>query len=254
MRRNQPSISGASRLDNSPNARLKSLWKILFLPALIILTSCSNKEKIGEMSLQIESLSMESEYHADTNGVYQLISKKFETRYQGWLNNIQVIDKVDTDEELPDRSAGEYTSFSLQWNDNGSVSIRQLMKTNMDETVPGAAPFIWDKTYEMEFVKGTREDFEAGQIISLQLTEASSNQAKKDLGEKMKETYGNLTEEVIRQALRGKGLDDSSIETETEVVSFSVLNTPFEISKSHCRENTKNSESFEIRTTLYSLD
>lgn len=263
MRTNQPCINGAAYVGKPTNAHLESLLKICLITALFTLTSCSQKEKIesetekieiGKMSLKMDSLSGESQYQVDTNGVYQLVSKKFEIQYQGWLRDVKVIDKVSIDEELPDQSAGEYTSFSLQWNDNGSVSIRQFSKINMDEMVPGADPWIWDKTYELEPVEGTREDFDAGRTISLQYTEESFNQAKQDAIAKIKDTYGELMAQIIRQASLDKGLDDSSIETETEVVSFSMLYTPMEVSKIRCIEKNKNSESVEIRTILYMVD
>lgn len=227
-----------------------TLRNIATMFAVFALTSCSKKEKVTEIAIEMDIVSYEGEYHATSSGAYQISSNKIETRLQLMADGVKVSDETDTDEELPDKSAGEFDSLSFEWKDNKTLKIREFSQENMDDALSGAPPFKWDHTYELEILSGSREDFDAGRTISVRYTEASMKQLREDLG-KYIETYFSEFAPILLEEAAGGGIDMASTEIESELEIVTIANTPCELSKSKCIINSKNDQNIRIKWILY---
>ena len=227
-----------------------SLWKTGILAAVFALTSCSKKEKIAELSIELDILSYEAEYYSTSDGTYQLSSNKVKMRSQSWIDSVKESDETETDEEVPDKSAGEFDSVSFEWSDSGTLKMREFIQENMDDVIPGAPPSKWDHTYELEVVKGSKEDFDAGRTISVRYSQASLKQAEKDFGKKIEAYFSEIALIILKQAA-GSDVDMTSSQLESELVTVTTANSLSELSKSKYIIDSENSANVRFKWTLF---
>ncbi len=224
--------------------------KVAGLTALLALTSCGKKEAVSAFTIEIDMLSYEAEYHPDPSGTYQLSSNKTKIRSQVWTDGVKDNDETETDEELPDKSAGEFDSMSFKWKDDQTIEVREFYQESMDDILPDAPPLIFDDVYELEITSGSKADFEAGRAISVQYTAASLAQLEKDLVKEIDAYFVQLAPIILKQAAGG-AIDMSSSRIESEVEAVSINNVPSEFSKGKFQINTDDFANIRMKWSLY---
>ena len=238
--------------------KIYSLCKTGILAAVFAFTSCSkkekiaelSKEKIAELSIELDMLSYEAEYHSISDGTYQLSSNKVKMRSQSWIDSVKESDETETDEELPDKSAGEFDSVSFEWSDSGTLKIRELTQENMDDVIPGAPPLKWDEIYELEVITGSKEDFDAGRTISVRYSGASLEQAKKNFAKYIEASFSEIAPIILEQAAGGD-VDMTSSQIQSELVTVTISNTPSELSKNKFIIDSENAANIRFKWTLF---
>ncbi len=225
-------------------------YALLKTALVCLLASCSKKEKVSEITVEIEMPSAQFEYRSTPDGNYQIFSSKLEARTQLWVDGVKSLDETETDEDLPDTAAGEFESVSFEWKDDRTLRIREQVQDNMDELGADAPPLKWDKTYELEILRGSKEDFEAGRTISVRYTEVSMELVKKDMGEKFKTYFDESIPVLFDQVVDGD-VDKTFSLVETEVETVNVANPPSKLSNSSYVVDSKDYASVRIKWTFY---
>ncbi|VVS92200.1 hypothetical protein [Desulfoluna spongiiphila] len=219
---------------------MKFLSWLVGIGFLLVFSSCGNKppEVVGQFTIDLEVVRAEIVYVPDKNGVYQISSSKINLRTQMWVNGVKQSDETSTDSELPDHGSGEFDSLEVLWEKDESLSIHQSVFGTIDGELPGMPPLEWDETFTMRIQNGSKDDFQAGKMVTAVYTETAHEHAKKRFQEQYESMFDTIIPILQKQVeTQVKADTGKTVTTEMQqsVEAIELKNIPYQISKEQIR-------------------
>lgn len=236
--------------------RMKIKTFLVGIGFLIVFCSCSSKppEVVGKFLIDIEIPHAEFVYSRDENGVYQLSSSNVSLHMQMWDNGVKIHDELSTDTELPDKDAGEFNSIEVLWGEDESLLMHESVFNKMSVGLPGALPFEQDETFKMRIQNGSKDDFEAGEIVTAVYTEPAFEIAKNRFVEQFKSTFDaipSFLQKQIETQVKADTGKSVTIEIRQRLETIELRKVPFQISKDQIRTEGESFARIRFHWTAY---
>ncbi len=166
------------------------------------------------------------EQYVSLDGVnYEIASSRFDYKLTWRTSEGDTFTESETDNSLPDASAGEYDRLRLR-----KQGDRYFVLMEHNYLSEEGTPFEVKQRMELELVSGTWADFAAGRDITARFTDQSHGELESMLENRILAEYDAALRASAEEQIEFEGLDPNSIEIEVSAERFELANEPFTMS------------------------